>query len=326
MLKEDALVICKKLFDQKPTRSQDLGGNSRDSVRIYFEDHSIIATRRKSTKRAELESIVLRELNLAEGPVPKILHYDDNWLLQEDLGDVRLSMALAKANKPAGIDLLTKCLEGLADIHRIGMERQLDRYAPKIGQKVGWLKKFITIPENLGQQIEIPAPTLDKSKIIAVFQMIDPVFLKWDARPGNVMVTNKGASKWIDWEHCGVRNALDDAAWLLCDEYTPDWPDIESELLTKAISEMTNNKDQKEALTYLAIFGTLHMCYRLSLIFAKKSDGPWWHPDECLINDRVGVFPIAAKRTCNRAMRWAAKDKLTAPLSPWLEKISLQMI
>lgn len=102
--------------------------------------------------------------------------------------------------------------------------------------------------------------------------------------------------------------------------------ELENELLDHSLSKLTEEIDQNEARTYLSIFGTFHMCHRLSLIISKKSDGPWWDVTECLTNDRVGVFQIAAKRTRERAKRWASKNDLTAPLSSWLEKIGRQIL
>jgi hypothetical protein len=322
MLHDEALVFCQSLFDEKPSRSEPLGGNSRESVRVYFSGQSIIATKRKNSSRANLEAIVLRELNFGDGPVPKILHYDKEWLIQEDLGDIRLSMVLAKSNEATGLDVLSKCVTGLAEIQRIGNVRKLHRHLPKIGWEIEWLNKFVETPKRLGEFLQLPAPDLDTKKLAEKLMLQTPSFIKWDTRPGNIMVSMSGNPNWIDWEHCGVRNALDDFAWLLGDEYVPDWPGTEETLLTTVIKTLDDKANTSESLSYLLTFGTFHMCQRLSLILSKKGDDTWWDPSECITNDRVGVFQIAAKRTCNKASRWAKKNELTAPLSPWFEKLS----
>ena len=326
MLKDDALDFCRTLLDQQPTGATALGGNSRESVRVHFPNSSIIATKRKNSSRADMEAIVLRELNIGGGPVPKILHYDKEWLIQEDLGDIRLSIALSKADQKTGHALLSRCLDGLSDIHRIGKERKLDKMLPIIGQKDGWLENFIQIPERLGNHIEIPAPPLNSEELLEQLKIKAHTFLKWDTRPGNIIISNEGKPKWIDWEHCGVRNPLDDFAWLLADEYVPDWPEIEADLFESIFVNLADGLDQENAYRYLTIFGTFHMCHRFSLVLSKKKNGPWWNIEECLLNDRVGVFQVAATRTRNRAKRWAAENELTAPLCPWLDKISALIV
>jgi hypothetical protein len=322
MLDDEAIQFCLNLFDQTPTHATRLGGNSRDSVRVNLPNGSVIATKRKNSSRADLEAIVLRELNFGGAAVPKLLHYGDNWLIQEDLGDIRLSMALAKSNDQTGKNLLLKCIEGIAEIHLVGTERHLEHHLPQLGVQDEWLLKFIKTPERLGSFLDLPTPSLDTAKLIEDLKFQTRSFVKWDNRPGNIIISKQGYPKWIDWEHCGVRNALDDFAWLLGDEYVPDWIDAEDTLLTAALNTLENGINTLEAHSYLMVFGTFHMSQRLSLILSKKDDGPWWDTSECITNDRVGVFHVAAKRICSKASRWAKKNEHTAPLSAWFEKLS----
>ena len=80
--------------------------------------------------------------------------------------------------------------------------------------------------------------------------------------------------RWIDWEHCGCRDPLDDLVSLLCDEYTPDWPDVEGRLLAHFLPAFVGGSSTDDASDYLATFGALHSCVRLALILEEKADGP----------------------------------------------------
>jgi hypothetical protein len=137
--------------------------------------------------------------------------------------------------------------------------------------------------------------------------------VKWDARPGNALIVNDGADDggvaWIDWEHCGARDALDDLAWLLCDEYMPDHVGLESALLKRFLPlfAIQSKRSPEDALVYLSRFGSLHTCMRLLLVLKHKGDGAWWSAEACERTDRVGVTAQAARRLCARGARWSGR-------------------
>ena len=95
---ESARHACADLLGLEPSRIEYPGGRSRTSVRAIAGDKSFIVTRRRHAARAALEAGVLGELHAAGAPVPKVLAFDGAWLIQEDLGQRRLTSVLDGTN------------------------------------------------------------------------------------------------------------------------------------------------------------------------------------------------------------------------------------
>ncbi len=316
---EDA---CRRLLGEQSLEVEQPGGRSRDSVRVRLKDRSVIATRRKSAKRAELEVFVLRALGGEGAPVPAVLAYDGDWIVQEDLGPHRLSQVLARVQEAEAEVVLDSAMAGLAAVQLAGRAAGLHERVVVLGTKASWLAELIETPQRIGAHLGIAAPELPTAELSQMLAVGPPHFIKWDARPGNAIVRRDLSVAWFDWEHCGCRNRLDDLGWLLGDEYVPDWPEVEDRLLARHLPSFVEDGDAAFAEAYLRSFGTLHMCVRLALILSKKGEGPWWDAADCLAKDRVGVTAAAAVCTARRAARWASRAPLLEALAPWLEGVA----
>ena len=74
------------------------GGSSRKSAVIVTDDGDrLVITRRRHEGRAELEAEVLGQLKRQGAPVPEIIARDGKWIVQENLGNLRLSEAIDAA-------------------------------------------------------------------------------------------------------------------------------------------------------------------------------------------------------------------------------------
>ena len=321
----DARRACEGLLDARVTRTEPPGGRRRKSVRAFLEDRSVIVTRRKHRARAELEVVVLRELHARGAGVPRVVAFDGTWMVQEDLGERRLSQALAGAAEAESEKWLGAALDSLARIHQAGRAAGLEVHVPRIGAKSEWLLKLVETPKRLGDFLSLPAPDLPVPELVDRLGFRRPQFIKWDARPGNAATLEDGSVAWFDWEHCGCRNGLEDVAWLLGDEYVPDRAGVEDRLLERFLPVFAGESDPNDSRGYLAIFGTLHMCVRLALILSTKGQGPWWDWEYCLKHDKVAVTAATARKTCLRAARWAGKLAVTEALVPWLEAVSRRL-
>ena len=303
---------CTNLLRCEPEKVQYPGGASRCSVRAIAGNKAYIVTRRKLATRAELEAGVLQELRAAGAPVPAVLAYDGEWLIQEDLGLLRLSAALGATDRRAAGNLAAQAIDGLLLCQRAAEQVKLAQRVAPIGVKPGWLSGLLSIPGRLADRLGLADP--DLASVITP-EALTPrryAFVKWDARPGNALLINHGAGGgvgWIDWEHCGARDALDDLAWLLCDEYMPDPPALEAALLKRFLPLFASHssRSEQDALVYLSRFGCLHTCMRLHLILQNKGEGGWWSADACERTDRVGVTAEAAHRLCRRGARWSRR-------------------
>ena len=309
---EAASRACLDLIEVEAERIEYPGGASRCSVRAIAGEKSFIVTRRKHAGRAELEVGVLRELRAAGAPVPEVLAYDGEWLIQQDLGQRRLSAALQTADLQSAADNVSQAAAALLLCQRAAQKAGLAQRVAPIGVKPQWLASLLAVPARLAKQLDLPDPGV--AEVIAPEQITPRrlSFVKWDARPGNAMLIEQGDDlgvAWIDWEHCGARDALDDLAWLMCDEYMPDHAELESALLERFVPlfGLLSGRSPDHALLYLSRFGVLHACMRLHLVLSHKGDGAWWNPEACMRSDRIGVTAHAARRLCSRGARWARR-------------------
>lgn len=260
---------------------------------------------------------MLRELRAAGAPVPAVLAFDGEWLIQEDLGDRRLSAAFGGGDvRFAGV-WAARAAAALLLCQRAADKAGLSQRVAPIGATPEWIAGLLSTPGRIAAQLGLPDP--DLSALITLEQMAPRrySFVKWDARPGNALQvegggkggTDEGGVGWVDWEHCGARDALDDLAWLLCDEYMPDDAELESVLLSRFLPlfALQSQRSPQDALVYLSRFGSLHSCVRLSLILKNKGVGNWWDPEACEGTDRVGVTLQSAQRLCKRGARWSRR-------------------
>jgi hypothetical protein len=317
--------ILHELTGQRAARFLFPGGSRRKSaVAVTASDEKFVITRRRQENRAILEAEVLRELKDHGAPVPAIIASKGKWIVQEHLGDVRLSEAMDTANQEQSHKLLRAAMESLLAIHQAGRRAGLEKRVVAIGTKASWLNTLVAMPERIGEHLQMPGPGLPTELMISRLTIDRPAFIKWDARPGNAAVRPDGSIGWFDWEHCGCRAGLDDLAWLLGDEWSPDEPSAEAVLLDDYLAEFTGG-DEASARDYLMLFGTLHMCVRLSLILSNKMDDDWWDRDYCLAGDKIGVTLGEATKLAHRAARWSADSSLVAALSPWFSDIADRM-
>lgn len=316
------VAMCQRLLGERVASVDHPGGKSRDSCRLTLRDgRSVYATRRASLERATLEARVLKRLATQGAPVPRVIAFNGAVLIQEDVGDRRVSQALAEASRTEADDVLRSGLDSLARIQEAGSASGLDGEVPRIGRGDGWYDGLLSQPEAVSRQLGIKAPTLDRESISLRLKPPRTRLIKWDARPGNAIVRPDGAVIWIDWEHCGRRNRLDDLIWFLADESTPDLPAAEEALLDDMLPRFADGLSPAEAMEYVLVFGSLHSCVRIALILEKKDGGEWWDPAYCLERDKVGVTPEGLGRLCERGARWASQNPLVQPLLPWFHEV-----
>jgi len=304
-----AMSACMELIGFEPAAIEYPGGASRCSVRAVAGEKSCIVTQRKHAARADLEAGVLRELHAGGAPVPAVLAYDGQWLIQQDLGPRRLSAALTDAQGRPARELIAQAAQGLLLCQRAAEQRGLAQRVAPIGMAHDWLDRLLGTPRLVAQCLGLPDPAI--GEVITPAQLVPRhlAFIKWDARPGNAVVADDGGVVWIDWEHCGARDALDDLAWLLCDEYMPDDPALEAALLGRFVPlfALQSRRSIEDAQVYLSRFGALHTCMRLLLVLRHKGAGDWWDRRACERTDRIGVTAEAALALCARGARWSAR-------------------
>jgi aminoglycoside phosphotransferase (APT) family kinase protein len=243
---------------------------------------SVIATRRDELEMAQLEIQILRALGDHQVPVPRLLgNNHSHILIQEYISGTRLTQELKDADEQHCHRLLDSALEGLAAIHHAATAGDLESRVEALGYEDTWISGLIERPTVIGEFLGVPAPSLDESALINHLRMREPRFIKWDARPGNALVNDAGQVVWFDWEHAGKRNRLDDLAWILGDEYVPEFPEVEKRLLDEYVAKFAGPMSDRESWDYLMCYGTFHMVVRRGLIL-KYMTGKGWNLDNCI--------------------------------------------
>lgn len=324
---QSARRTCEEIFGSAVLRTSS-AGRSKQVVRFFLEDgRSMIATRRMTAARANLEFHVLQKLYSHGARVPKVLAFDGRLLFQEDLGQKRLSLILKDANCSQGEKLLESSLTSLAETHARGKAAGLGRVVATLGEGDDWLRILIDRPRVLGEFLRIPVPELPIDRLVELLRVTKVNFIKWDARPPNAVVLEDGNLGWVDWENCGRRNRLDDLAWFFGDQSVPDWPEVEERLLDRHLPAFIDNMNLDEARDYLAVYGTLHMCVRLSQILnrEKKRGLEDWSSKSS--GDRTAERALSSARTMSvRASRWAGRSPLIGSLSSWLLEVADRIV
>jgi aminoglycoside phosphotransferase (APT) family kinase protein len=325
LTKEEVVFICANLLGVHVDVVEFPGGTRRESVRVKVAEQALIVTRRKSQRRAQLECGVLRTLNQRDAPVPRLIASRDNVLIQQDAGQQRLAQSLHLASPADAVVLLESALQSLHQIHRIAESSEALQSVVVLGNDRRWLDTFARSAQRLGMQMQYPAPDLHFEKLSALLHIERPVFIKWDARPGNAVVRENGRVLWIDWEHCGRRHPLDDMAWLLADEYTPENSSVEKDMIPRLLPYFAHGFSHQQAAEYFHVYAVLHSCIRLSMIMKQQLKDGWGDFDRCLALDKVGVVKALAVRVSERASRWAQHSPLTQDLHAWFQALSVRI-
>ncbi len=315
---------CENLLGKKVVSIEYPGGRSRDSFRLFLQGgHSVIATKRSRTFRAEREVQILQMLAPQGASVPLLLAHDGRRLLiQQEIKGRRLSEAINDPDATNLHQLLDTALRTLARIHKLGSEAGFDKSTPQLGTSLNWIVSLLDRPAIIGRYFNISAPRPQLSQLESLLSVKKPKFIKWDARPGNAMVTSNNDVFWIDWEHCCARNRIDDLVWLLGDEFVPNHPQIETQLLTQHLPSFADHYSIDRATEYFYAYGVFHSTVRLGLILKYKERGDWWDHEYCLENDKIGITLDNTLTTCYRASRWASQTQYTKALSPWFEAMA----
>jgi len=300
---EEISDFCRDLLGREVSGVDFPAGKDRKTVIVHLPDRSIVVSKRASASRAKLEASVLEKLS-STGFVPSLVGRRGGMLAQELVCGNRLSHELEMGDANDRERLLIQSGSTLLDLQEAGKQAGLNKYAPPIGNRDGWFLDFAKSPLRLAQLVNAPPPNYDAEALAKQISPKDLTFVKWDARPGNALLTPNGTVSWFDWEHCGCGSPEDDLVWLLADEWTPINEPAEDFLLRKAAQKSRSTLDELSAR--FRSKAILHSAVRLTLIFTRKGSGPWWNVKSAMEADRVGVSLAHVRRLCRRSRRWSA--------------------
>lgn len=317
---DEAVAFAAEVFGRPVDRVERMVKSSVRAIRLHIGDDTVVAARRPTDERAELEASVLSGLHRHGAPLPDCLGRRGRWVLQTDLDGKRLSVGLWEPGADAA-GLMQQGLASLRQVQDAGRASGLGTSVARLGTALLWRVRLAAMPQRIAQMTGVETPSLDTD---AIGERMAPArfdLLKWDARPANAMIRPDGRIFWFDWEHCGVRDPLDDGAWFLGDEYAPpDSPGPEAAIRTLLPPDDPRSED--EALQYLLRFGVFHISVRLALILQKREEYDGWRDwNMSLQLDKVGCTAASFRRTARNAARWAELSDDLAVLAPWFRDL-----
>ncbi|MEQ3626267.1 MAG: hypothetical protein ABNH26_13695 [Celeribacter sp.] len=313
---DTAARAAETLFGRPVERITGPGGARRASLRVHFDDHTVIASWRADPDRRAREVALLTHLTEAGADVPRPLGQCDGWSFQSDAGSRRLTSALLRRDGAARDDLAAVACESLLRLKALARGNGFLAGLSPIANGPGWLSRFAEGPRLLGAQLHRPAPAYDAEALASGMTSLPLAFIKWDARPGNAALSDDGRVIWFDWEDYGRRGGVEDAAFLVADEFWPI-PAARSLDILNATGFVT-----PRALPLFLRFSVLHAVQRCRLIIAQRDRHGWFDPDRARRYDRIGTDPMLLAACAENAADLATRDRLTAPLSQWLERIA----
>ena len=253
--------------------------------------------------------------------MPEVLAFNGIVLVQSFEGEVRLSETLLNSDWLNETSLLEKSAESLLVIHNVASELGLAQFVPMLGTHEDWVKQLIDRPALIGGHLGIDAPEPDLESILDLLMLSDPAFVKWDARPANAVLNRAETVNWIDWEHCGARNPLDDLVRLFCDETVSCSDKRDVDLVNEYAPRFSGSMKSSDATEYLRVAGTFHMCVRLALILGRYEKHGWAGAHDCASEDKIGSSKLQFLTLCTRGSDWASRSAKTETLSRWFEDV-----
>ena len=314
--------LSMKVFGRAPKRVAFPGGKTRAAFIADMGQAPFVFAKREDKDDAQLEGIVLRTLG-PSGYVPKLKAVVENWVVQEFVAGQRLPVVLDNIESMAEREkLVADSLESLIHIQEQAHSSNLHHRVPKVGTVEKWLWNRTGAAKRISKSIGITPPDLDRESLVELMDVKRDEFVKWDARPGNAMVTEDRVL-WFDWEDCGRSKALDDLGFVLCDEWMAIDAGTEERLFKTYFPFFNRSLSAEQGEFYLRLFGVTHMLLRIRMaqkLYSRKDE--WWDRDYCLEGDKIGVTATEMARQVSRIRLWADGIEQFGSLIPWLDDLS----
>lgn len=313
---KSAILVCAHVLG-KPIASVDFpGGKGRQSLRVLLKDgQSVIASFRSGSHQAEAEYRILTTLNALRANVPYCLGRYKRWILQQDIGGERLSTTLYEKSPELW---LPATLESLLTLQQQANQSKLVDELSPVCKKPSWFESLVLGPQELSELVKITPPVLDQSAITAALNASETGVIKWDSRPGNAMVDEKGQIIWFDWEHAGIRCPVDDLVSIFGAEYLAIDQALEQRLLDSYLPRFVARMSLEAAQQYFYLSAIFYIVKRLYLVVDSYKAKPTWHDAEKFLqNDSIGPCLSFVDSLCERGERWSAQVPLVQTMGPW---------
>lgn len=313
-------AIAEAHFGQRVIKITAPGGRNRDSVRVHFQDRTVIASYRHRDTRRNREVAVLQALNTLNAPVPQFLGQHDGVLFQSDAGAGRLSSEMSRQDAAGQRRLARAAFDSLWQIKQAARQTGLVQDMPSVASTAKWAARFGTGPRALSITLDMTPPLVDWAKLSKAASSVPRHFVKWDSRSGNAAVQADGSVIWFDWEHAGRRHGVEDFAFLIGDEF---WP-LDAVTSLEVFAESCPG-DAAALVPYLRRFSTLQIVERLRLIKAEVDRRGWTEYARAQRYDRMGATPQQVVRLAEHGQELSELDEMLHPLGDWFSMVAAKM-
>lgn len=302
-------------FGKEPLEVVRIKDSAYSSLRIVFEDETVVATQRKSFRRTNLETMILQHLSPLCDDVPQFLGITDGVLFQSDLGSNRLNTLIAEHDLEDQIELTAEACAAIFRYQSAARACGLPAMLPVIGQSEEWLQNLVGSVDGL-QLFSAGIPEgFDYHSVAEFLQGGGQNFVKWNCRPEYAVICDDGFLRWHGFELSGARHGAEDFAWFLGDE---SWALDPKHMIgiVKETFDTAYGITLPDFLDYLSVYTTLHCALRFKLIVRDAQSYGWHGETAGQRKEHPGVNPAIAKQLCNVGAFFAERNKLTRALAP----------
>lgn len=305
---------------QRPVRDISFpGGESRASLRLHFDDMTVIGSLRPNFRRTHLEAFILQKLAPVCDDVPVCHGVMGDIMFQSDVGSRRLNTEIRKHAAADRVALAEDAVAAIFRIQAAARHTDLGTTLPRLGNNAEWLAQLVNDVDILGPLLDRGIPdSFNRVELPAYLDQCGIQFVKWDCRSGNAALGDDGRLRWFDFEYAGMRHGAEDFAWLIGDE---SWP-VDAETMLEIVEDGFDpscGHDFDHYMEYLSIYTVLHCIQRLKLILGEVESRGWRSIEEIVERDDVGRHPLLAAHLCRTAAWFADRQSTTDMLVPFLE-------
>lgn len=329
-LRVEARRVCEAAFGRSVEGVESFPaapGRMHETVRVRLDGgRSVMATRRSHAGQGRNEASVLKALGEQGAPVPRILAYDGQWLLHEDVGRVSLEHILNDASRTDGAVWLERGLAALNCAHEAARAAAIRFDAEPADRAHAQLRADLGRVSEVSEWLGLEIPDLDERELPCPLGVEGRDLVKGDVNPADFIVGRDGRVRLVDWEFCRGGSALEEVARFVASPSVPRRLVSGLRLAESCPYAFAAHPDPVERDVVLIVAGVAFMIRRLRIVLAWRRAGGRWGARQAVRHGLPGIGRTAVRRLCGKGGDWAAKLAFTQPLVPWFEAVAERLL
>ncbi|WP_152461698.1 phosphotransferase [Roseivivax sp. THAF30] len=299
------LSVAEAVCGEPVSDVESPGGVFRASLRLKIDGRSVIATARSQGRTAREEALVLRALSDITDRVPVVLGCQSGVLLQSDLGQNRLDLAIARAPVGRQALLAEAAASSLVDLHAAADRTALSRALDPLDDPEEQAARRILSADALAPFAAKGEVVFDRAAVMRALCAIPRAFVKGDCRPANATLGADRRVRWFDFETCGPGPRVRDFAELIVD---PVWT-LPPDRLFASVGARAGC-----AHAALSLHTALRAAEALERLMTEAQVHGWQSRAQVLVEDGPGANAAFAARIADMGAMGAGQSRLLEPL------------